>query len=67
MSMATRSSDIEDQTSGANLQTEGHGDMQSQSQKGTEEMRALGSSPPTGHLGPQPGGHHPAILILGNA
>ena len=45
MSMAARSSDIEDQTSGANLQTEGHVDMQSWSQKGTEEMAASGSSP----------------------
>ena len=45
MSMAARSSDLEDQTSGANLQTEGHLDVQSQSQKGTEDMGALGSFP----------------------
>ena len=45
MSMATRSSNLEDQTSGANLQTEGYMDMQSWSQKGTEEMGTLGSSP----------------------
>ena len=45
MSMATRSSDLEDQTSGANLQMEGHVDMPSQSQKDPKEMEALGSSP----------------------
>ena len=45
MSMATRSSDLEDQMSGANLQTEGHVGVQSQCQKGPEEMGALGSSP----------------------
>ena len=67
MSMAARCSDIEDQTSGANLQTEGHVDVQSKSQKGAEETGTLGSSPPTCHLGPWPGGHHPAILILGTA
>ena len=45
MSMATKSSDLEDQISGANLQTEGHVGMKSQHQKGPEEMGALGSSP----------------------
>ena len=45
MSLATRSSDLEDWMSGAILQTEGHTDMESQCQKGLEEMRALGSSP----------------------
>ena len=45
VSMATRSSDLEDQMSGANLQTEGHVDMPSQSQKGPEETGVLGSSP----------------------
>ena len=42
--MATRSSDLEEQMSGANLQTEGHAGMQSQCQKGPEEMGASGSS-----------------------
>ena len=65
--MATRSSDLEDQTSGVNLQTRGHAGMQSQCQKGPEEMGALGSCPPTCHLGPQPGGCHPAIQIPGAA
>ena len=45
MSMATRSSDLEDKRSGANLQTKGHVGMESQHQKGPEEMGALGSSP----------------------
>ena len=45
ISMATRSSDLEDQASGANLQTESHADMPSQSQKGPEEIGVLGSSP----------------------
>ena len=45
MSVATRSSDLEDQTSGANLQTEGHMEMTSQSQKDPKERGALGSSP----------------------
>ena len=43
--MAARSSDLENQTSGANLQMEGHVDMPSQSWKGPEEMEALNSSP----------------------
>ena len=45
MSMATRSSDLEDQMSRANLQMEGHMDMPSQSWKDPEETGALGSSP----------------------
>ena len=43
--MATRSSDLEDQMSGANLQTEGNVGMESQHQKGPEETGALGSPP----------------------
>ena len=57
MSMATRSSDLEDQMSGTNLQTEGYVDVPSQSQKDPKEMGPLGSSPPACHLGPWPGGH----------
>ena len=45
VSMAARSSDLEDQTFGANLQKEGHADMSPQSQKDPEEMGALSSSP----------------------
>ena len=45
MSMATKSSNLEDWTSEANLQTEGHVGMPSQSQKDPEEMATLGSSP----------------------
>ena len=51
MSMAARSNDLEDQMSGAILQTEGHMGVESQCQKGPEEMGTLGSSPPTCHLG----------------
>ena len=45
MPMATRCSDLEDKMSGANLQTEGHVDVQSWIQKGTEKTGVLGSSP----------------------
>ena len=40
MSMATRSSNLEDQRSGANLQTGGHTGVESQHQKGPVEMGA---------------------------
>ena len=43
--MAAKSSDLEDQTSGANLQTKGHTPMPSRGQKDPEEMGALGSAP----------------------
>ena len=45
VSMATRSSDLEDRMSRANLQMESHMGMQSQSQKDPDEMGASGSSP----------------------
>ena len=45
MSMATRSSNLEDQRSGANLQTEGHVGMETQCQKYPEEMGEMSSSP----------------------
>ena len=45
MSMAVRSCDLEDQMSGANLQTEGHTGVETQHQKGPEKMEASGSSP----------------------
>ena len=45
VSMVTRSSDLEDQTSGANLQMKGHLDMPSESQKDPEETEAPDSSP----------------------
>ena len=50
MSMAAKSSDLEDRMSGANLQMEGHADMPSQSAKDPRESGALGSSP--SHLPP---------------
>ena len=43
--MAAKPSGLEDQTSGANLQTEGHTPIPSQGQKDPEEMGALGSAP----------------------
>ena len=45
MSMVTKSSNLEDRTSGANLQTKGHADMPSQSAKDPRESGTLGSSP----------------------
>ena len=45
MSMAAKSSDLEDKTSRANLQIEGHEDVPSQSAKDPRESGALGSSP----------------------
>ena len=45
MSMAAKSSDLEDRKSGANLQIEGHMDVPSQSAKDPGELGALGSSP----------------------
>ena len=45
MSMAAKSSDLGDRTSGSNLQREGHVDMPSQSAEDQWESEALGSSP----------------------
>ena len=45
MSMATKSSNLDDQTSGANLQTEGHTPIPARGQKDPEETGALGSAP----------------------
>ena len=45
MSMAAKSSDLVDEMSGANLQTEGHMDVPSQSAKDLQEVEALESSP----------------------
>ena len=64
MSMAAKSSDLGDRTSGASLQMEGHMDAPSQSAKDLQELEALGSSPPTHHLGPWPGDCHLVALIL---
>ena len=44
-SMATKSSDLKDWMSGANLQTEGHTPMPLRGQRDPEEMGALGSAP----------------------
>ena len=64
-SMAAKSSDLEDWTSGANLQLEGHTPMPSRGQKDPEEMGALGSAPLTHHPGLQPGIHHLVALTPG--
>ena len=61
--MAAKSSNLVDEMSGVNLQTEGHVDMPPQSAKDLQELETLDSSPPTCHLGPWPGGHCPATLI----
>ena len=45
MSMAAKLSDLADEMSGVNLQTEGHMDMPSQSVKDLWEPEALDSSP----------------------
>ena len=45
MSMAAKSSDLGNRTSGANPQTEGHADAPSQSAKDLWELEASGSSP----------------------
>ena len=64
MSMAAKSSDLVDEMSGANLQTEGHADVLDQSAKDLWELEALDSPPsPTHCLGLQPSGHHPVALI----
>ena len=64
MSMATKSSDSEDWTLGANLQTEGHIPKPSKGQKDPEETEALGVLSPTCHLGLQPGSNCLAALTL---
>ena len=45
VSMAAKSSDLVDETSGANLQIEGHADVMTQSAKDLRELEALDSSP----------------------
>ena len=47
MSMAAKSSNLVDETSGVNLQMEGHMDMPPQSAKDLQEPEALDSSPPS--------------------
>ena len=62
VSMAMRSSDLEDQTSGTNPQMESHMDGPSQGQKDPKEMGALGSSPshsPSWSLARRPLPSHP--------
>ena len=61
-SMATKSSDLEDQTSAADLQTEGHTPMPSRGQKDPEEAGVSGSAPsclPSWSLAREPLPGHP--------
>ena len=52
--MAAKLSNLVDEMSGANLQTEGYVDVPPQSAKGLQEPEASDSSPPTCCLGPWP-------------
>ena len=63
MSMAVKLNDLVDWTSGANLQTEGHVDVPTQSAKDPWEPEEEDSSPTTHHLGLWPRGHCPVALI----
>ena len=64
MSMAAKSSDLVDETSGVNLQTEVHTDMPPQSAKDLWSQKDQTVLPPTHHFGHWPAGCHPAALIL---
>ena len=62
MSMAAKSSDLVDEMSGANLQTEGHTDVPPQSAKDLQELGVLDSSPfhlPSWSPGQRPLSSHP--------
>ena len=61
--MAAKSSDLVDETSGANLQMEGYADMPPQSAKDLQEPETSDSSPSPLLSWSQPGGCHPATLI----
>ena len=64
MSMAAKSSDLGDETSGANLQMEGHVDMPSQSAKDLQELEVSDSSLshlPSCSLAQRPPSSHPNI------
>ena len=50
MSMANRSSGLDDQKSVVNVQTEGHTLTLPRSQNGSEGAEAFGSTPPIDHL-----------------
>ena len=63
MSMATTLSDLVDETSGANLQTEGHMDVPPQSAKDLWEPEASDSSPSHLSSWSLAQSHHPATLI----
>ena len=60
MSMATRSSDLDEQKPGTNIQKEGHILTPPSGWNGPEDPEAFGSSHPNHHLGLQQG--NPATL-----
>ena len=64
MSMVAKLSDLVDETSGANLQAEGHADVLTQSAKDLWGWKHWIVLPPTHHLGLWPRGHRPVALIL---
>ena len=64
VSMAAKSSDLDDQLSGANLQIKGHVPILPSGQKGLEETRASGNAPsnsPSQSPERQPSPGHPEI------
>ena len=65
VSMAAKYSNLDDWTSGANLQTEGHTPIPSRGQEDPEEMGAWGSAPshsPSWSLVRKPLASHPGTL-----
>ena len=66
MSMAAKSSDLDDQKTGVNIQTEGHTLTPPSSQHGPEETETLVAPPPIHHHSPseKPTPDHPWTLVL---
>ena len=65
MSMATKSSDLDDQKTGVNIQTEGHTLTPPSGQNGHEDTEAFGSTPPIHHSSLQWGNQHLTALRHG--
>ena len=65
MSMAAKSSDLDNQISGANLQNNGHTPTSPSGQKGLDEMGHLAVPPPILHLSHQRG-NHPLVTLGSN-
>ena len=64
MSMTTKTSDLYDQKTGVNIQTEGHTLTPPSGWNGPEETKVFGSTPPIYHPSPQPGNQHLTTLGL---